>query len=1241
MLRWWYMVGTFILLAGVIGLVTWQWGRVGRYFVFFLALAATAGLYALAHFLSKRVKLGSSMVFAIASVLVPLDLYVFNQYAIAGRSFDLDLLGIAGAVLAAAVYGVNYYRTRDRALLAFLSLTPLALLFFVLRASGASMHYYGLWFVGLAAGYFGAGLLIRRQGAAGDARTMYAVGNVTIALALLTTVGDYRYFFGAGFRTTGALVAAAAAALLVGSQVYEDRVLAYVSSAMVMASAFFLGHAPGAAWYASAPAMVAAAGVLLALGLMEERVMHRGEGRSFVNAGLLALLAVLAATAGKDVLFHLPKVWQAATDTEIRASLITGAAAAALLWTAALLEDRKYLGYVASAAVVYASLVALAGRVHGLPVWCLVEATAVAGALMVMGVVLDRTRGSDWALSAYIPAFTVAGVSTVASAVLYLPAMSRQMIPALALHPHAYLAVTVSALATTCYLAVAAALTRRPYWLYAACATVTLAFAVQAHAASGWLWVRHLSGGGINYGMLLLPVVLLFAASGYVLRRLGQDELSWPPLIAFAGVAAFSFGSQFYYLFTGSSAAAAITCGTFAALGVAGALALKRGALLYPAALAAFMTGIEVLNLTLTRTGIEMNHALLLTPLAAALLLAGVVLLHRGNREFGMPMLVSSGAFVGVGLVAQTVLAAHGMVLSVYLYLFAWALVSAVAAVLASRTPGRGRMALLPELLAGVSIAQLAMGTAFTVYAYGHDYAAVSLCLASLGAVLATAFASASEGAATRWLRRPLSIGAVAVGAAAVAFSLASPHWSDFRATVISVTLLSLTFVLQGLVTGERLYDRMALAVFGAGTLGGFLYYAASTGWFATDQALIWQCGSLALMAALHLASSLRFDDVLDHCAAHLFAVLAWVRLGAVLHVFPAQTGYWLLGPAVLVSVTAFAAYSRGYDGLAMVGWCSTAMLFAAAIALPMSLALTGQTIVCMSVAVALAGASVAAYGREELLYLPLALAVGEAVYILAVNRQTVAPSLGGLLMMGPAVLFLAAGWALSLFRRGKAANALLQFTAAAAALGTAYSLFGLFAQGQRDVFVVAALFTAGAVYACIAIIKGYLWLGHVSFANFFAGYALMLANGRVANPHLYLLPMGVYLIYYCERLGYGTRVVRLLHLVGFTTLALSSFIPSLTEQGGFQAIVLLGESVAAIAVGVWQRRRVFLGAGLAFIAVDGVVRLWSPAASLHWSIYAVLVGAMVIITGILLETRRELLLEKGAAMVRQLKLWK
>ncbi len=59
----------------------------------------------------------------------------------------------------------------------------------------------------------------------------------------------------------------------------------------------------------------------------------------------------------------------------------------------------------------------------------MVEATLVAGALMALGYALERTAGDDWGLTGYIPGLVVAGVSTVAAGILYLPVVSARIIP--------------------------------------------------------------------------------------------------------------------------------------------------------------------------------------------------------------------------------------------------------------------------------------------------------------------------------------------------------------------------------------------------------------------------------------------------------------------------------------------------------------------------------------------------------------------------------------------------------------------------------------------------------------------------------------------------------------------------------------------------------------------------------------------------------------------------------------------
>ncbi|MHB8895933.1 MAG: SCO7613 C-terminal domain-containing membrane protein [Candidatus Geothermincolia bacterium] len=1249
LLRWWYFVGTFILLAGVIGLVTWKWNVVGNYFVFSTVTAVTAGLYVLGHYLARRIELGSTIILTIASLLVPLDIYLFSYYKISGVSFNANLLGVAGAIIAAVIYAVNFYKTRNQALVAFMSLTPLALLFFILRGSGASVHFWGLWFVGLVVCYFAASWLMRRYGLDSYSRTLFALGNATIVLALLTTVGDIRYFIGAGMRTSGILLISSAAALLIGSYTYDDKVLPYVSSVLILAASFFLVRVPGTAWYLAAPALATAAGVLVLLGFIDSKVYPDHDGRPFIYTGIVAVLAILATMAGKDFLFNIPRAWRAASGIEIRNSMITAAIASGLLWMAALLERKKYIGYLGSAAMIYASLIGLGYWSGSMPVWCLAEATVVGGTLMALGFVLEKFMGDDWSLAGYIPGFVVAGASTIAAGIYYLPAISPNIVPELRLHPHAYLGAIGAALAMTIYLVVATVRTRKAGFLFGACASLLVAGMVQAHAASHWSWVRAISGHGVNYGMLVLPLAAAFGIAGHALRKAGRDDLALAPLAAFGLVSAFAFGSQFACMAGGASLANAITLGALGLFAAAETALWKRGEFIYAGAAAALLCAGQLVALGLRGSGIESNYLLFLTPIAAAFAIAGAAVLGYGRSEkYAVPALVSAGAFAAAGFVYEIVCMAQGMTYSVSIYMLGWALVAVICTALVRLSSEEGGWkATMPVVAASVSIAHLAVGVGWLAWTASQSFAVVAYSLAGLGLALSVAL-SALGGRLPRWLEYPLLGGSIATGLAGVICSLQIATFARYDANVVCVLALTMTLFLQGFLKREQTWLWGAIGAYATMTLVSFLCMIGREAGTVTHGAIIWQCASLAIACAFSIAVSELYDDVFAHAAGHVFAILAWIGLGWVLHMYPASAGYWLAGAGILFAATSFISYTRNMDRFTDIGLITATGLFAAAIIQPMALGLRTETIVTMSLALAASATCVFLYGKERLSYLPLGISAMETIYILATIKPRTGPeSLAGLVLLGPAILYLGIGWLLRQHRT-TLSDIFLQFAAGFTVLGTLAEIAVLIrahgAPSSGGMLMVAALFTAASIYAAIAVMKEYHWLGHASFAHFFFGYVLILVNGHVSMPHLYFLPAGIYLIalgYWAERVGYGKRTVQVLHLAGFTILALSSLIPSLSEHGGWNAAILLTESVAAIGVSFWQRRKVFLGAGLTFIVIDGIVRLWTPATSLHWSVYAVLVGALVIVGGILFETKRELLLEKGTDVIETLRGWK
>lgn len=950
-LKWWYFVGTFILLAGVIGLVTWQWNAIGGYFVFFTVLAVTVGFYLLAYYLAERARIGSSIVFIIASALVPVSFYVFNHFKIAGRSFDLNVMGIACSLIAAAVYALNSYRSRNQVMFAFTMLTGLSLLFFILRASGTSVHFWGPWFAGAAALYFIAGYVMKRAGLDSCSKTMFAVGNAGIAMGLLTTIGDIEYFVGPGLKTSGILLMSSAAALLIGSYTYDDRVLAYVSSGLILASSFFMAREPGTAWCLTAPAITAAAGILLALGLADRLLVEEHDGGPFVYSGVAALLGIVGVTAGKDAVFNIPRLWRESGRPEVLSSLVTAAMAACLMWAAAIVQRKKALGYLAFAITVYASLVGLGYCVYDLPI--------------------------------------------------------------------------------------------------------------------------------------------------YIAR--------------------------------------------------------------------------------------SFTH-------------------------------------------------------TVYTYMFAWALVFSCAALVLGRLdPDGGRFRFLSEPLAWAGLAYLASGTGVATWVATHRYAPVALALSGLGAMLAAAFLG-TRGRIAEWMERPVWLGSILVGTAAVSCSLQSSSWSMYYGNVLSIAALTACIFMIGAARRQKAFFVTASCVYGTASLGSFIYYSVSNPTL-TPATGGWQIVSLFSIAALAIGCSFYLDDVFAHAAGHVFAAIGLIALGYKLDLYPQHAGYWLAGAGALFSFTAFASNAIGKRGFATAGWLTSAGLLAGAIVRPMAVGQVTEAIVTIAISIGISAASAAAYRKDVLAYVPLALSMVETAYVLATRRPYFFPiTVSGLIFLGPAILYLGAAW---LFREKsrRLSDVLLQAAAAFTVVGTIAQLVAM-RHVRADWLVVATFFTAASIYAAIGMLKEFGWMAHLSFANFFLGYAMVLADRHVSSQYAYLycMPIGLYIIflgYWAERAGREKRLVQLLHGAGFTILALSSFIPSLGEKGRFSAAVLLTMSLASIGVAFRQRRKVFLASGLIFIVITGIVRLWSPAGALPWSVYAVIVGALILIGGILFERKWDLFVDKGA-QVRQ-----
>jgi hypothetical protein len=99
-ISYWHLIGAALLLAGLSGLVRYTWDTAGKYLVFLLMIAATAGFYALGRTLTRQNHPATGWALrAVAMVLVPLDLIAINAFVLSSLHLSVNTIGLITAGL--------------------------------------------------------------------------------------------------------------------------------------------------------------------------------------------------------------------------------------------------------------------------------------------------------------------------------------------------------------------------------------------------------------------------------------------------------------------------------------------------------------------------------------------------------------------------------------------------------------------------------------------------------------------------------------------------------------------------------------------------------------------------------------------------------------------------------------------------------------------------------------------------------------------------------------------------------------------------------------------------------------------------------------------------------------------------------------------------------------------------------------------------------------------------------------
>lgn len=237
-LNWWYITGAFILLAGVIGLVTWQWSLLGKYAIFVILLLATIGLYWTGALIVDRLKLGGLIITSVASLLVPINFYVFNRFEIAGTSFNWNYVGIVASVFCVGIYLATTRWLKAGYFVLFTSASIVSLIHFILQVSHVDYYYYGIFFMPLAGAYMIFAYIYRKNEVNEYALPLFVIANAMAAFVLASTSLNPGFFYGQGINSTIVMFLMAGVIYTVSAYLYDSNTMVYVSSLLILSFAF-------------------------------------------------------------------------------------------------------------------------------------------------------------------------------------------------------------------------------------------------------------------------------------------------------------------------------------------------------------------------------------------------------------------------------------------------------------------------------------------------------------------------------------------------------------------------------------------------------------------------------------------------------------------------------------------------------------------------------------------------------------------------------------------------------------------------------------------------------------------------------------------------------------------------------------------------------------------------------------------------------------------------------------------
>jgi len=198
------------------------------------------------------------------------------------------------------------------------------------------------------------------------------------------------------------------------------------------------------------------------------------------------------------------------------------------------------------------------------------------------------------------------------------------------------------------------------------------------------------------------------------------------------------------------------------------------------------------------------------------------------------------------------------------------------------------------------------------------------------------------------------------------------------------------------------------------------------------------------------------------------------------------------------------------------------------------------------------------------------------------------------------------------------------------------------------DIYLVGTLIVTGCSLFTSSLALSEERLHHVGLWSFLLAYAVYLwqtlGPWSVDNADIFVFPAGVYVLYISvleRRRNKVTGQSLTIDWLGALMILTSSGIGAYAGAHAFlHSVAVASEAAGFVFAGIMMRRKAFAVTGTGFLIGLVCLQALGSATRIHWSIYATLLGALIIGSALYFEKRREEVLQLGRRIREHLNDW-